>query len=477
MAPLRLTSVLQAALPHLSEDGRALLSVLGCVNGRPSGPQEIAQWLGFHNRYRLARALRREGLPPLEVVGGWARAIYWMLEAETTGMSLRELAAREHMDPAVAYRLVRRITGRRWSEMRREGLGVAMLRFREACGGDRLHRPVQRLAMAVGADIDRPRWSAPPPPLVQRFRASPALTLVPAGVVPQAIIERVPIAGSPFDVTVAGTRALVTRPHAAAVDVLEIHPLRVVKTIPVGPGPARVVISGSGARAYVTSQFAEAVCVIDLADEKEVRRIPLSGHPLGAVLAPDGRALYVTTNRDELVVISTQHHTVLRRTEIPLGMPEVRVHPSGRWIFAPGLHTGIIAEVGSDNLEISRRFEVGGVVQGLVVSADGQHLYAANELGWLDVIHLPSGRRSRRVDFATAAMGVALTVDDRYVVVGLMNAGRLVVLERDGLVERANILTGGKPRLIAALPGVSGAGNGDGGLLVANEAGWVDLLR
>ena len=94
MPLLPLTSVLQTALPDLSPNGRALLSVLGCLNGHPPKSQEFAEWLGFHDRYQLARALRREGLPSIEVMGGWARTLYWMSEAEQTGKSLRELAER-----------------------------------------------------------------------------------------------------------------------------------------------------------------------------------------------------------------------------------------------------------------------------------------------------------------------------------------------------------------------------------------------
>src|SRR5207247_518929 len=105
----------------------------GCVNGRAPGSQELASWLGFHDRYQLARALRREGLPPLETLGGWARTLYWLLESETSGATLRKLAERDHLDPAVAYRLIRRITGRRWSEIRRDGMALALLRFREKC--------------------------------------------------------------------------------------------------------------------------------------------------------------------------------------------------------------------------------------------------------------------------------------------------------------------------------------------------------
>jgi len=105
-----------------------------------------------------------------------------------------------------------------------------------------------------------------------------------------------------------------------------------------------------------------------------------------------------------------------------------------------------------------------------VVSADGQNLYAANESGWLDVIHLPSGRRTATVEFGTPALGIALSADQAQLFVGLLDAGRIIVLQRQGLIERAAIVTGGRPRLIAVHP------DGDA-VLVANEAGWVDLLR
>src|SRR5258705_10917600 len=109
MPPLQLTSLLQDTLPHLSYNGRALISALGCVNGRAPCSQELASWLGFHDRYQLARAMRREGLPPLETLGGWARTLDWFLESETSGVTLRKLAERHNPDPPVAHPLIRRI--------------------------------------------------------------------------------------------------------------------------------------------------------------------------------------------------------------------------------------------------------------------------------------------------------------------------------------------------------------------------------
>ena len=475
MPPLRLTSVLQTALPHLSESGRAVLSALGCMNGHPPGSTELATWLGFHDRYQLARALRREGLPPLEVIGGWARTLYWMTEAETSGKSLRELAERERLDPAVAYRLVRRVTGRRWSEVRREGLAVTMRRFRDRCGMKTPASASLPLAVVQGTAVPPPRI---PVRLTNRTVGghSPAvMSRAPGHRVVQTISERVAVGGAPFDVAFAASgEALVTRAHAAAVDVLQFNPMRVARTIPVGPVPARVIPNGNalngGQLAFVTTQFAEAVGVIDLQRGQRIASIAVPGHPLGAVLSPDGQILYVTTNQDRLLAISTLQRTVVGMTAIPLGIPQLVTDPSGRWVLVSCWRAGVVVEVEAATMKITRRFEVGGIVQDVVVSPDGQMLYAANESGWLDAIHLPSGRRTATVEFGTPALGLALSPDAMHLYVGLLGAGKVLVLQRQGLVERASIPTGGRPRLIANAPD----GNA---ILVANEDGWVDLVR
>jgi hypothetical protein len=122
----------------------------------------------------------------------------------------------------------------------------------------------------------------------------------------------------------------------------------------------------------------------------------------------------------------------------------------------------VIVELDAITLGITRRFDVGGAVQDVVVSLDGQTLYAANESGWLDVIHLPSGRRTTTLEFGTPAISLALSADQTLLFVGLLRAGRVVVLQRQGLIERASITTGGQSRQRAhwrAVPRQRGGGD------------------
>ena len=461
MPPLQLTHLLHSSLPHVSVRGRALLSALACVNGRPSSTTELAQWLGFHDRYQLARALKREGLPPVETLGGWTRTLYWIIESQASGATLRELAIREHLDPAVAYKLVRRVTGRRWSEVRRDGLMGAVLSFRDRCGNAASR--CNQSSNGARDSIIRATFNGtsahvlahPTPPSRPRLRGVRG--------------ERTPVCGAPFDVALTSRVALVTRGHAAAVDVIALDGTpRVVQSISVGPVPTRVVPSPQGDWACVTSQFSEAVDIVDLQRGRCVSAVQVGGHPLGAVLSKDGQTVYVSTNRDRLVAVSLSRQAVVADIEIPHGSPQLCAHPSGRRLYAAGWRTGVVAEIEVPAMRILRTLPLGGVVQEVAVTADGQSLYVANEAGWLDVVHLPTGKRSATAKLGTAALGLALSADDHDVIVGLLHAGTVLVLDRHTLQVRHSVHTGGTPRLIAAHPKWP--------VLVANEAGWVDFI-
>src|SRR5882762_3528529 len=356
MPPLRLTSLLHAALPELSSASRAVLSTLGCLNGNAPSARDMAAWVGLRDRYQLARALRRDGLPPLEHLAGWTRVMYWLLEAESSGASLRQLA-------------------------QRAGLTVALLRLREHRGmrifGARTTTVEVRhhLAEAVGDDVvSSTAPVAPPRPLppAAPWRGPQALpshrTRHPSGV----LADRCVIGGSPFDVAITPDGvALVTRLHAAAIDTIRLQPLRCMGSVHTGPAPTRIVLSPPGSCAYVTNQFAEEIGIIDLDTLEQTATIPVPGHPLGAALAPDGRTLFVTTNLDRLCAVSLSARRVVTSVPIPGVCPGIVMHPSGCRVYVPCWKAGVILETDARTLCQLRRFDVGGTAQEPVVSSDG----------------------------------------------------------------------------------------------------------
>lgn len=113
--------LLETAFPAASAAGVEVLRVLAATEGRPGAVDLFARQLGLTSRHQLARLLHREGLPPFQELLGWSRLLTWLERWETTGMSLCRCAIEMGVDPAACYRLVRRLTGLPWTEVRRRG--------------------------------------------------------------------------------------------------------------------------------------------------------------------------------------------------------------------------------------------------------------------------------------------------------------------------------------------------------------------
>jgi DNA-binding beta-propeller fold protein YncE len=195
----------------------------------------------------------------------------------------------------------------------------------------------------------------------------------------------------------------------------------------------------------------------------------VGGHPLGAILSPDGQTLYVMTNADRLLSVSLARQAVIGDLPIPLGSLQMKLHPSGRRLYLSCWRAGTIIEIELPTLRHLRTFELGGACQELAITADGQTMYATNEGGWVDVIHVPTGHRTATVKVGSFVMGAALSADEADLIVSLLYTGQVLVMDRKRMTVRATLEVGGKPRLIATHP--------KGRVLVANEAGWVDFIH
>jgi len=469
--PLPLAKILNVALPSLAGEARAVVDVLACKNGLLPPAGDVAIFLGLRTRHQVARTLRRASLPPLEELAAWTRLFYWVLQWEQTGASLLALARQSHLEPATCYRLVRRLMGEPWSRVRRGGIAGALLRFRTTWKDSGMHQLalqpyLQAAARQEAAGDFRPELN------IRAVRQPPRPVVDPLGRPRGVLASRLRIAGYPFDVAIApdGT-AWLTRLHAAVLERLQLQPLASSGVIRVGVAPTRVILAPSGERAWVTNQFTRDVAVVDLACRRRTGSIAMEGDPLGAVLSPDSRTLYVTTNLDRLSVCALTDNggRIVRSTPVPQACTELAIHPAGNRLYVPTWKAGNILELDARSLSVTRRYEVGGQPLGVALSTDGLRLYCGNEHGWIDLVYLPTGKIVRRA-FDTPVVEVALTPDQNVVYASLRTAGRITMVDAHSLACVGTLETGGLPRHIA----FDGLGNV---AIVANEAGWVDLVR
>lgn len=452
MPPLALAALFHRALPWLSPDGRAVIRTLICDNGRVGSAQALCERLGLRSRFQLNRLLHREGLPPYEELAGWVCVFYWLLQADAGGgqRALRSLAGQAHMEAASCYRLVRRVTGRCWKKLRRVGTDEAVRMFLQRTNAPRALTPDVRQS---------PRKHYAAAVSIQPASESPCDGEGP---------RRLALSGSPYGVAVRGRDlAYVTRAHAAAIERVDLLRGGLGGSIPLGCTPTCVAFSPSGLHAYVSVQFSDEIAVIDTVRHEPTRVLCVSGQPYPLVVSPSGHTLYVATNEDRLFGICPQNGRLFGSLRLPTSSHHLALHPAGGRLYVATRTGGSVLEVDTRRYEVLRTFSLGGWTQGLVVSADGTTLFAANEQHGLDVVRLATGKCIKRLELESGAVSLARSPDDRLLYAGLVHAGKVAAIDLTSHTLRAVLNTGGRPREIAF---------GPGHVIVANESGWIDLL-
>lgn len=451
MPPLAIALLFHRALPWLSAHGRAVLNTLICDNGRAGSAQVLCQRLGLRSRFQLNRLLHREGLPPYEELAGWVCVFYWMLRADAGEQgSLRSLALYAHMEAASCYRLVRRVTGRSWRQLRRAGTDEVVRWFVRRTRAPRVCRAAEARQL--------PREMLPLP--------APCEPVAPGS--PQGP-QRLALSGGPYGLAVRGhDLAYITRAHGAAIERLDLTTGRLSGSIPLGCTPTCVAFSPSGTQAYVSVQYCDEIAVIDAVRHVQTHALPVSGDPFPLLVSPRGRTLFFTTNEDRLFGLCPQNGRVMGSISLPATSHHLVMHPAGGRLYVATRAGGSVLEVDTSRYEIIRTFSLGGWPQGVAVSPDGTTLYVANEQHGLDVIRLASGKPIGTIELEGGACALQLSPDHQLLYMGLVHAGKIAVIEVSSLSLRATIDTGGRPRELGFDP--------MGKVIVANEAGWVDIL-
>jgi YVTN family beta-propeller protein len=487
MPPLPLALFLQATLPWLSRDGRAVINGLVATRGNVSSADEMAHRVGLPSRFSLARLLRREGLPPFGELADWASVLQLLWDVEATDRSLLQLAIRAGMEPATCYRRCRRVLGVPWRVARPKRFGWALLQFLTRC--PRPKHGGEHLESAAGPQVGREMLVLPAPPsaVVETSRTpqGPAAQqwLTRSGRTPSrgpsprvggplegTVLAAVPLADAPTDVAVSRDGvAYVARAYGASVERFNPATRTFTGSIAVGNNPTRIVFDRAGERAYVTNQFSDTISVLDVATDTVVDTLTVSGNPAPLLVAPDQRTLYVTTNLDVLYAISLRLRRVVASVPLPATSHHLALHPDRPRLYVATRDAGTVIELGMPSHRVVRTFDLGGQTQAMVIDPDGTELYVANESGRLDVIDLDGGERRASVRLEGGAYGLDLTPDGAQLYVTFPALGRVDVIDRASLRTVHRIAVGGTPRHTAFDIQSRTA-------LIANEGGWVTVV-
>ena len=125
----RVLLAIRRARPGMRLRAKAVVEAILLTKGSIGSAETVARELGLQNRFRLARFLESEGLPPLHRLTEWVAVLNWIGAAESEKVSLCWMAFRSRRHPSACYRLVKKVTGHGWEEVLARGSAWTLRQF------------------------------------------------------------------------------------------------------------------------------------------------------------------------------------------------------------------------------------------------------------------------------------------------------------------------------------------------------------
>ncbi len=237
-----------------------------------------------------------------------------------------------------------------------------------------------------------------------------------------------------------------------AVAVLDTGTDRVLKTIPVPPGPHGIVATPDGRKVYVSSDGASTVSVIDTAADRVAATIEVGAMPHGLAISPDGRIVLVSGfGTNAMLIIDTGTDRVVGR--IPVSQPHnSAIGPDGRTAYVASQKQGETALV---VLDLGRRLESGRLPldktpRALSLSPDGKRLYftVAGEDA-VQVLDASDNRLLARIPVGASPHLPLFTPDGKSGLVVSQGPGTLEILDPGANRVTKTVKVGATPHWIA----------------------------
>ncbi len=239
--------------------------------------------------------------------------------------------------------------------------------------------------------------------------------------------KTLPIGSGTREVCVAadGRRAYVSNDKDGTITVVDLEGLQVAATIPL-PGvkrPDGCATSPDSRKLYVAGMESENVSVISTETHKVLKQLPVGDEPRRILFSPDNKVLYVSREESEEISIFDA------ATEAPLGTLKSGGHGPRTMMFLPDKATILATNVDDDTVsfikpdtkQVSLTIGAGGSPQRLGLSPDFQSAYVLSVLEHkISIIDLkgPHVRAKKFVTVGEAPWGMTMNDERTLLFVG-----------------------------------------------------------
>jgi sugar lactone lactonase YvrE len=170
----------------------------------------------------------------------------------------------------------------------------------------------------------------------------------------------------------------------------ELPALTLTDTANIGGDPGTILFDSAGSKVYITPAGVGYVEQMDLGQYQLPRLVPLAPTDAhGLALSPDGSTLFAATLGGVVYVISTATLNPIDTIQTGGAHNDMILSVDGQHLYASSFTTGLVYDIDVQTHTLTRTIPVGGFLQGLSMSTDGSELYVADQGAGIKVWSLP----------------------------------------------------------------------------------------
>lgn len=237
-----------------------------------------------------------------------------------------------------------------------------------------------------------------------------------------------------------------------AVAVLDTGANRVLKTIPVPPGPHGLVAAPKSHKVYVSSDGASTVSVIDTVTDRVVNSIEVGPTPHGLAISPDGSKVLVSVwGANQAVIIDTATEQIVGQLPVPQPHNSA-ISPDGRTAYVGSQQQGDTSLI---ILDLVSRTQIGKIPldrtpRALDLSPDGKQLYfTVAGVNAVQVLDPASNRVVGQIPVGVSPHHPLFTPNGQSGLVVSQGPGELEILDPTTSTVSGTIRVGKSPHWIA----------------------------
>ncbi len=272
------------------------------------------------------------------------------------------------------------------------------------------------------------------------------------------LVRSIPVPPGPMQVAARpGSHELYALSDSGSLSVIVDPALQVAATIPVGAGAANLAIAGDGGRAAATNAAGEVV-IIDCGSRHVTAHPKLGGDLAGLVFTPDGKTVIAADSvGNRLVFVDASTAKVLGEVSVGKQPGPMAIIPDGSKLFVADTGEAKISVIDVASRQVLSHLELASDPVGLVLKPDGGELLALSRdsatLTIVDTFH-DDVEEDRPISTGkTPVAGVPIRDSTKlYILNGGPDGGSVQGIDLQNRAPLGATYVGGEPTAIALTP-------------------------